>query len=144
MNRRLCFHLLLPLCLGACDVSGLILPPAGEVPAGGGGTGEETVRHRALVDALGEVAGSRDTGRLGPLLTRRLAADLKDVVRGPNEKRFWEHLGRLERGIRGGYTFPRALKREDGRLELPLHFADGGDAQLLLKEERGQLRIDRF
>jgi len=143
MKRCLCFPLLLILCFVACDVSGLILPPAGEALGGGAAEGTGN-RYRALVDTLGQVVGTRDLGQLEPLLTARLASSLLDVVQGSNGDRFWRHLGGLERGIRGGYTFPKALTREDGRLELPLHFKTGGNAQLVLKEEGGQLRIDRF
>ena len=143
MTRCLYLLLLLPLSLTACDISGLILPPAGQVSASGPG-GNRTDPHRALVDALGSVAGARELALLKPLLTRRLGSTLDDVVVGPNAQRFGRHMHTLQQGIQGGYTFPEPAKREDGRRDLPLRFKDGGNAQLIIQDEHGQPRIDRF
>lgn len=135
--------LLLCCGLAACDISGLVLPPAGETEIHRRGD-VQAENHRALVDALGRIAGARELSLLRPLLTRRMATTLDEVTRGLNAERFWQHLGKLQRGIRAGYSFPKAIARDDGRLELPLHFVDGENAQLLIMNEDGQPRIDRF
>lgn len=135
--------LLLPLTITACDISGLILPSAGQGSSRIQGSRPDDP-HRALVDALGSVAGAREVALLKPLLTNRLASTLDEVVGGPNAERFWRHMHTLQRGIQGGYTFPKPAPREDGRRMLPLRFKEGGDAQLVIKDEDGQPRIDRF
>ena len=92
---------------------------------------------------VARVAGAREIALLKPLVTRRLSSSLDEVIAN-NADRFWKHLEVLRRGIEGGFSIPSTFPREDGRVEVPLRFDNGGTAQLIVREEDGQPRVDRF
>ncbi len=143
MNRRL---IILVFCLAGCDISGLVLPlgsPATPAPAAARTSSNDISSYKTLVRTVARVAGAREIALLKPLVTRRLSSSLDEVIAN-NADRFWKHLEVLRRGIEGGFSIPSTFPREDGRVEVPLRFDNGGTAQLIVREEDGQPRVDRF
>ena len=142
--RRLIILVSIFAPLSACDIGDLLLP------AGSRGAATPAVApaepadpYRTLVLTVARVAGAREITLLKPLVTRRLAGDLEEVMR-THRDRFWNHLDVIRKGVQGGFTMPAPVKRDDGRLELPLKFTGGGEATLIVRHEDGQPRIDRF
>lgn len=99
--------------------------------------------YQRMFTNLARAARSHQLADLVPFVTTRLRADLVSTVRH-NRQRFWTHIDRMIDGINSGLTVGTPRKREDGRLDLPLRFANGDAVTPVIAMERGRPRIDRF